>query len=57
MESIQLPRSLARGRFQELAPEWVQAWVHDLGIGIDEIRQRQGGSSEGGRGRGRRRSR
>lgn len=51
--AIQLPRSLARGRFQELAPEWVQAWVHDLGIGIDEIRQRQGGSSEGDRGRGR----
>ena len=51
--TIQLPRSLARGRFQELAPEWVQAWVHDLGIGIDEIRQRQGGASEGGRGRGR----
>ncbi|HWL75228.1 MAG TPA: 23S rRNA pseudouridylate synthase B, partial [Burkholderiaceae bacterium] len=50
--SVQLPRSLARGRFQELAPEWVQAWVHDLGIGIDEIRQRQG-SSDGGRGRGR----
>lgn len=50
--AIQLPRSLARGRFQELAPEWVQAWVLDLGIGIDEIRQRQG-SSEGGRGRGR----
>ncbi len=51
--TIQLPRSLARGRFQELAPEWVQAWVHDLGIGIDEIRQRQGGPSEGSRGRGR----
>ena len=51
--AIQLPRSLARGRFQELAPEWVQAWVHDLGIGIDEIRQRQGGSSEGHRGRSR----
>ena len=50
--SIQLPRSLARGRFQELAPEWVQAWVHDLGIGLDQIRQRQG-SSDGGRGRGR----
>ena len=50
--AIQLPRSLARGRFQELAPEWVQAWVHDLGIGIDEIRQRQS-SSDGGRGRGR----
>ena len=51
--SIQLPRSLARGRFQELAPEWVQAWVHDLGIGIDEIRPRQGSSEGGGRGRGR----
>ena len=51
--AVQLPRSLARGRFQELAPEWVQAWVHDLGIGIDEIRQRQGGSSESHRGRGR----
>ncbi|MBC8119135.1 MAG: pseudouridine synthase, partial [Burkholderiaceae bacterium] len=51
--SIQLPRGLVRGRFQELAPEWVQAWVHDLGIGIDEIRQRQGGAPEGGRsGRG-----
>ena len=51
--SIQLPRGLARSRYQELAPEWVQAWVHDLGIGIDEIRQRQGGASEGGRsGRG-----
>jgi len=50
--SVQLPRSLARGRFQELAPEWVQAWVHDLGIGIDEIRQRQG-SSDGSRGRSR----
>jgi 23S rRNA pseudouridine2605 synthase len=51
--AVQLPRSLARGRYQELAPEWVQAWVHDLGIGIDEIRQRQGGSPEGNRGRGR----
>ena len=30
--AIQLPRTLARGRFYELAPEWVQAWVHDLGI-------------------------
>ena len=51
--AIALPRGLARGRFQELAPEWVQAWVHDLGIGIDEIRQRQGGSPEGNRSRGR----
>lgn len=45
--SIQLPRGLARGRHQELAPEWVQAWVHDLGIGIDEIRSRQNGPSDG----------
>ena len=51
--AIALPRGLVRGRFQELAPEWVQAWVHDLGIGIDEIRQRQGGPSEGNRSRGR----
>jgi 23S rRNA pseudouridine2605 synthase len=48
--SIQLPRSLARGRFYELAPEYVQAWVHDLGIGIDEVRNRQGGGSGQGRG-------
>ena len=38
--AIQLPRSVARGRFYELAPEWVQAWIHDLGIGVDEVRQR-----------------
>jgi 23S rRNA pseudouridine2605 synthase len=49
--AIQLPRGLSRGRFQELAPEWVQAWVHDLGIGLDEVRQRQSGPpSKGGRG-------
>jgi 23S rRNA pseudouridine2605 synthase len=50
--SIQLPRSLARGRFYELAPEWVQAWVHDLGIGIDEVRQRTGGGQGQGQGHG-----
>ncbi|MGH6609629.1 MAG: 23S rRNA pseudouridine(2605) synthase RluB [Burkholderiaceae bacterium] len=50
--AVALPRALARGRYQELAPEWVQAWVHDLGIGIDEIRQqgRPQGSSDGNRG-------
>lgn len=48
--SIQLPRSLARGRFYELAPEWVQAWVHDLGIGLDEVRPR--GSSGAGHAHG-----
>lgn len=30
--SIQLPRSLARGRFQELSSTWVEAWLHDLGL-------------------------
>jgi len=51
--AIQLPRALVHSRYQELAPEWVQAWVHDLGIGIEDIRQRQGAPSDGGRsGRG-----
>lgn len=45
--AIALPRSLARGRYQELAPEWVQAWMHDLGIGADEVR---GGGPSGPRG-------
>ncbi len=35
---VQLPRSLARGRYSELSPEWVQAWMHDLGIGVHEVR-------------------
>ena len=53
--AIQLPRSVARGRYYELAPEWVQAWIHDLGIGIDEVRQRGNGQpnqGKGGRGKG-----
>jgi len=60
--AIQLPRSLARGRYSELAPEWVQAWLHDLGIGVDEVRgrsgqgggQRQGGPQGNGSGRNKR---
>ena len=32
--AVQLPRALARGRSQELSPEWVQAWTHDLGIAL-----------------------
>lgn len=36
--AVQLPRTLARGRFQELAPPWVEAWLHDLGIGAEEAR-------------------
>jgi 23S rRNA pseudouridine2605 synthase len=47
--AIQLPRGLSRGRYHELAPEWVEAWVHDLGIGLDEVRQRQGGAPQGGK--------
>ena len=52
--AIQLPRTLARGRFYELAPEWVQAWVHDLGMSIDEVRSRGGQphAGKGGRGKG-----
>ncbi|MDH4115109.1 MAG: rRNA pseudouridine synthase [Burkholderiaceae bacterium] len=51
--AIQLPRSVGRGRYFELAPEWVQAWIHDLGIGIDEVRQRgNGGQPHQGKGRG-----
>ena len=55
--AIQLPRTLARGRFYELAPEWVQAWVHDLGMSVDEVRSRggqpQGKSGRSGKGGGR----
>jgi 23S rRNA pseudouridine2605 synthase len=51
--AIQLPRSVARGRYYELAPEWVQAWIHDLGIAVDEVRQRgNGGQPNPGKGRG-----
>jgi 23S rRNA pseudouridine2605 synthase len=41
--SIALPRSLARGRFLELAPAWVEAWLHDLGIGSEVMRSRPSG--------------
>lgn len=50
--AVQLPRTLARGRCQELSPEWVQAWTHDLGIAADELRSRppgQNGQRQGGR--------
>ena len=43
--AVQLPRALSRGRFQELAPAWVEAWLHDLGIGSEEIRSRSGASA------------
>ncbi len=58
--AIQLPRSLGRGRYSELAPEWCQAWLHDLGIGVDDVRGRSGqggghrqGGGQGGNGGGR----
>ncbi len=49
--AVQLPRSLARGRFSELSPEWVRAWMHDLGITEDEVRGKGGGrpQAQGGR--------
>jgi len=49
--AVQLPRSLARGRFSELSPEWVRAWMHDLGIAEDEVRGKGGGrhQAHGGR--------
>jgi 23S rRNA pseudouridine2605 synthase len=58
--AVALPRSLARGRYSELAPEWVQAWMHDLGINAEEVRggggggqqQRQGGKGKGKHGGG-----
>jgi 23S rRNA pseudouridine2605 synthase len=48
--AVQLPRALSRGRFQELAPAWVEAWLHDLGIGSEEVRARAGvpGRKSGG---------
>jgi len=49
--AIQLSRSLARGRFSELSPEWVRAWMHDLGIGEDEVRGKGGGKPQGQGGR------
>ncbi|MEW5879419.1 MAG: 23S rRNA pseudouridine(2605) synthase RluB [Pseudomonadota bacterium] len=44
--AIQLPRSLARGRYQELSPEWVQAWMHDLGIDSEELRGKSAGGGQ-----------
>jgi 23S rRNA pseudouridine2605 synthase len=60
--AVQLPRSLGRGRYSELAPEWVQAWLHDLGISVDDVRgragqpggYRQGGPQSNGGGRNKR---
>ncbi len=40
--AVQLPRTLSRGRYQELAPAWVEAWLHDLGVGAEDVRGRAG---------------
>jgi 23S rRNA pseudouridine2605 synthase len=45
--AVQLPRGLSRGRYQELSAEWVQAWLHDLGIGTQELRVAKGGKAKG----------
>ena len=48
--SIQLPRGLARGRWQELSAEWVQAWLHDLGMATEEFRDRGDNHGQGHQG-------
>jgi 23S rRNA pseudouridine2605 synthase len=48
---VQLPRTLSRGRYSELSPEWVQAWMHDLGIGAHEVRGPGGQPGQGQRGK------
>jgi 23S rRNA pseudouridine2605 synthase len=40
--AVQLPRALSRGRFQELAPAWVEAWLHDLGMATEPAKPRAG---------------
>jgi 23S rRNA pseudouridine2605 synthase len=45
--AVQLPRALARGRFSELSPEWVRAWMHDLGVSEEDVRGRSGGKPQG----------
>jgi len=47
--TLQLPRNLSRGRYQELSPEWVRAWLHDFGIGAQELGGAKGAS--GGQGK------
>lgn len=49
--AVRMPRTLSRGRVQELSPEWVQAWMHDLGIAANDLRGQRGGGqgSPGGR--------
>jgi len=53
--AVQLPRALSRGRFQELSPAWVEAWLHDLGVATEQARPRTGaapGRKPGGPKRG-----
>lgn len=54
--AVQLPRSLARGRYSELSPEWVRAWMHDLGIAEDEVRGKGGAGGRPQQGQGGRRN-
>ncbi len=45
--AVQLPRTLSRGRYQELSPAWVEAWLSDLGIAINEMRSGAGPAGRG----------
>lgn len=54
--AVQLPRTLARGRFSELSPDWVRAWMHDLGIAEDELRGKGGSGGRAQQGQGGRRN-
>lgn len=51
--AIQLPRGVARGRHYELAGEWVQAWMHDLGIGAEEAKTAKPGPGKSPAGKSR----
>jgi 23S rRNA pseudouridine2605 synthase len=52
--AIQLPRTLARGRYLELSPAWVEAWLHDLGVATEAVQVRQGPAPRKGGGQQRR---
>lgn len=44
--AVQLPKDLDRGECRELRPDWVQAWITDLGIDEPRSNRPQGGWRE-----------
>lgn len=46
--AVQLPRGLEVGHYLELSPEWVMAWLHNLGIGTKELGAGGDQSGKGG---------